>query len=314
MGGKEPMDATSFAFSTADCEKMEASKESEEEPEKASCDGLDCAGCLAVPDYGCGFADGTCYEAGKEPMDATSFAFSTAEASKEEPESPEEESPEEEELPECSCGIGAVEGDEKFQAGSADGDKMCEFGGANCATFFEGCDAKGATVCSLKIEYVEEESKEEPEPMACTRELMQCPDGSMVGRDSMNNCEFTPCPEVESEESEESEEEALCSEDDCIRPCKGRRKPMCQVKKGSKCSDKKARGKGRRTKYFSKLACASTSQTFMYEPAQTAWTTEDIAIYGFAAVGLVALARGALIFGKQLRGGQYQAVEFDSEL
>merc|ERR1712038_437591 len=129
----------------------------------------------------------------------------------------------------------------------------------------------------------------EPEPMGCTRELMQCPDGIMVGRDSMNNCEFTPCPEVESEESEESEEEALCSEDDCIRP-----------------------GKGRRTKYFSKLACASTSQTFMYEPAQTAWTTEDIAIYGFAAVGLVALARGALIFGKQLRGGQYHPVEFDS--
>merc|ERR1712038_1166039 len=94
MGGKEPMTATSFAFSTADCEKMEASKESEEEPEKASCDGLDCAGCLAVPDYGCGFADGACYEAGKEPMTATSFAFSTADCEKMEASKESEEEPE----------------------------------------------------------------------------------------------------------------------------------------------------------------------------------------------------------------------------
>jgi len=51
--------------------------------ETVSCDGLDCAACLAVPDYGCGFADGACYNAGMEPMGATSFAFTTDDCPKE---------------------------------------------------------------------------------------------------------------------------------------------------------------------------------------------------------------------------------------
>lgn len=33
------------------------------------------------------------------------------------------------------------------------------------------------------------------EPKACTMEAKVCPDGSAVGRDPLNNCEFTPCPE-----------------------------------------------------------------------------------------------------------------------
>ena len=32
------------------------------------------------------------------------------------------------------------------------------------------------------------------QPKACTEEAKLCPDGSYVGRDSNNNCEFTPCP------------------------------------------------------------------------------------------------------------------------
>lgn len=28
----------------------------------------------------------------------------------------------------------------------------------------------------------------------CTMEAKQCPDGSYVGRDAANNCEFAPCP------------------------------------------------------------------------------------------------------------------------
>merc|ERR1719379_2151012 len=99
-------------------------------------------------------------------MDATFMALSVDDCPKEQSEEPE--SPEEEELPECSCGIGAVKGEEKFQSGSADGDKMCEFGGKNCATFFEGCADKGALVCSLKIEYEEEESPEEEELPECS--------------------------------------------------------------------------------------------------------------------------------------------------
>ena len=33
-------------------------------------------------------------------------------------------------------------------------------------------------------------------PVACTKDAKICPDGSVVGRDSRNNCEFFPCPGV----------------------------------------------------------------------------------------------------------------------
>ena len=35
-------------------------------------------------------------------------------------------------------------------------------------------------------------------PKACTMDAKVCPDGSAVGRDGGNNCEFFPCPEVSS--------------------------------------------------------------------------------------------------------------------
>ena len=54
------------------------------------------------------------------------------------------------ELHECDCGKNAVEGDENFQSGSVDGDKMCQFG-ANCAAFFEGCEAKGALIVTVLL-------------------------------------------------------------------------------------------------------------------------------------------------------------------
>lgn len=36
-------------------------------------------------------------------------------------------------------------------------------------------------------------------PKACTMDAKVCPDGSAVGRDGDNNCEFFPCPKVSSE-------------------------------------------------------------------------------------------------------------------
>ena len=30
--------------------------------------------------------------------------------------------------------------------------------------------------------------------VVCTMEAMRCPDGSFVGRNASNNCEFDPCP------------------------------------------------------------------------------------------------------------------------
>jgi hypothetical protein len=183
-------------------------------------------------------------------------------------------------LEECDCGKNAVKGEEKFQAESQDGDKMCQFG-ANCATFFEGCADKGAKVCSLKIEYAEESA--EPEPAS---------------------------ESMESEESEEPEE--VCGMESCLTKCKGRgMRRQCQVAKTSKCGDKKARGKGKRRKFFSKLACRrpTKAQTLVAEPAQTALALDDLVVYGFALVGLVALGKGALVLGRKLQGQEYRLVE-----
>jgi len=38
-------------------------------------------------------------------------------------------------------------------------------------------------------------TKEELEQIVCTADVSECPDGSFVGRNSLNNCEFKECPE-----------------------------------------------------------------------------------------------------------------------
>ncbi len=37
-------------------------------------------------------------------------------------------------------------------------------------------------------------TKEELEKVVCTADVEECPDGSFVGRDQLNNCEFMDCP------------------------------------------------------------------------------------------------------------------------
>ncbi|MBI5002469.1 hypothetical protein HZC31_03730 [Candidatus Woesearchaeota archaeon] len=39
-------------------------------------------------------------------------------------------------------------------------------------------------------------TKEELEQIVCTADVSECPDGSFVGRDPMNNCEFKECKET----------------------------------------------------------------------------------------------------------------------
>lgn len=39
----------------------------------------------------------------------------------------------------------------------------------------------------------------------CATDVKQCSDGSYVGRDSSNNCEFSACPETEAEEQPETQ-------------------------------------------------------------------------------------------------------------
>ena len=36
----------------------------------------------------------------------------------------------------------------------------------------------------------------EEEPLACTADVIECPDGTYVARDPTNNCEFFDCPIV----------------------------------------------------------------------------------------------------------------------
>ncbi len=36
-------------------------------------------------------------------------------------------------------------------------------------------------------------TKEELEQIVCTADVQECPDGSFVGRDPMNGCEFKEC-------------------------------------------------------------------------------------------------------------------------
>ena len=42
-------------------------------------------------------------------------------------------------------------------------------------------------------------TKEELEQIVCTADVYECPDGSFVGRDPMNNCEFKECEETTTE-------------------------------------------------------------------------------------------------------------------
>jgi hypothetical protein len=46
------------------------------------------------------------------------------------------------------------------------------------------------------------EKGDDLEPMDCTADVEECPDGSFVGRDSKNNCEFQSCPGEDGDKNE----------------------------------------------------------------------------------------------------------------
>lgn len=43
-------------------------------------------------------------------------------------------------------------------------------------------------------------NSEQEEAVFCTQDVKECPDGSYVGRDPQNNCEFFSCPEAEEDD------------------------------------------------------------------------------------------------------------------
>jgi hypothetical protein len=66
-----------------------------------------------------------------------------------------------------------------------------------------GCQQKEAVQENVKINNNDAQSnnttieaKELKQPRACTKDAKSCPDGSTVGRDGNNNCEFFKCPSL----------------------------------------------------------------------------------------------------------------------
>lgn len=49
----------------------------------------------------------------------------------------------------------------------------------------------------------EEALTEEMGNVYCTQDVKQCPDGSYVGRNPANNCNFYPCPDPDDSERQE---------------------------------------------------------------------------------------------------------------
>lgn len=97
-------------------------------------------------------------------------------------------------LPVCKCGLNAVRGEEKFQKGSVNGQRMCQFPGGNCVKFFPGCVEKGATVCKLEIDYVDEmEEIGVGGPSECVDGNNVFCDGCLGRNGNCNNLDSTQC-------------------------------------------------------------------------------------------------------------------------
>lgn len=91
----------------------------------------------------------------------------------------------------------------------------------------------------LYVMYPTPEEYEVPdEPIACTLEAMLCPDGSSVGRNPNNNCQFDPCPQypppgaiMEDGTVEEEPKQVFCTADAKLCPdgsYVGRTGPKCE--------------------------------------------------------------------------------------
>eukprot|EP00546_Thalassionema_frauenfeldii_P004322 CAMPEP_0178911546 /NCGR_PEP_ID=MMETSP0786-20121207/9760_1 /TAXON_ID=186022 /ORGANISM="Thalassionema frauenfeldii, Strain CCMP 1798" /LENGTH=681 /DNA_ID=CAMNT_0020584015 /DNA_START=360 /DNA_END=2405 /DNA_ORIENTATION=- len=70
------------------------------------------------------------------------------------------------------------------------------------------------TTCEVDTEGVTTCVSDSEETTFCTKDVRTCPDGSYVGRDPSNGCEFDPCPDKEEvSPGKEEEEEVGCTED-----------------------------------------------------------------------------------------------------
>lgn len=71
-----------------------------------------------------------------------------------------------------------------------------------------------------------------PEPVFCTQDAKQCPDGSWVGREGPN-CEFTPCPTLTDQVTPSVSQTNCSSDSDCglnICQCMSVRKEFIKIK------------------------------------------------------------------------------------
>ncbi|MFH1234578.1 MAG: hypothetical protein V1493_03110 [Candidatus Diapherotrites archaeon] len=73
--------------------------------------------------------------------------------------------------------------------------------------------------------------------IGCTAEAKQCPDGSHVGRDANNNCEFTPCPTPSPECTTDKQCPLIGTSPDGYRECYNG--TLCKVGGGYSCKEGK---------------------------------------------------------------------------
>jgi hypothetical protein len=63
--------------------------------------------------------------------------------------------------------------------------------------FMAGCVEESQTTQETRNPKENEDNTGMGDDLVCAADVNECPDGSFVSRDSTNNCEFSPCPEIE---------------------------------------------------------------------------------------------------------------------
>merc|ERR1719382_179969 len=89
-----------------------------------------------------------------------------------------------------------------------------------CAKFCGACGQAGLMEEEVKeLDGEDEETNDlKQAPMMCAQDVEECEDGSSVGRDPYNNCDFKPCPDVQkgkSKKCEDKKEKKYCEKQNC---------------------------------------------------------------------------------------------------
>jgi len=120
----------------------------------------------------------------------------------------------------CSCTDGALACTLQFCVG-------CTLtGGENVNSGWTGLDTGSNSCNTCGCEHGALSCTEIACQEVCTTDAKQCPDGSSVGRDSNNNCEFHPCPSACDLIPRDGKGQEMCKQ-----------RPDCEVKQDGSCGE-----------------------------------------------------------------------------